>query len=94
MDTATTAAPRWWRGNLHTHTFWSDGRAFPEEAIAWYRDDGYHFLALCDHGEPHEGMLMPGNAWTLVRAASLTADSLIDAMERGDFVAWTQPYRR
>jgi len=22
--------PRWWKGNLHTHTFWSDGDAFPE----------------------------------------------------------------
>lgn len=49
MNTAATAAPCWWRGNLHTHTFWSDGRAFPEEAIAWYRDHGYHFLALSDH---------------------------------------------
>lgn len=49
IDTAATAAPRWWRGNLHTHTFWSDGRAFPEEAIAWYRDHGYNFLALSDH---------------------------------------------
>ena len=48
-DTAQTAVPRWWRGNLHTHSFWSDGRAFPEEAIAWYRNHGYHFLSLSDH---------------------------------------------
>ena len=40
---------RWWRGNLHTHTFWSDGRLFPEEAIEWYRTHGYHFLGLSDH---------------------------------------------
>ena len=39
----------WWRGNLHMHTFWSDGRAFPEEAIAWYRAHGYHFLGVSDH---------------------------------------------
>ena len=25
-------------------------------------------------GEPHGGMLMPGNAWTLVRAATLSAE--------------------
>jgi len=24
------APPRWWKGNLHTHTFWSDGDDFPE----------------------------------------------------------------
>ncbi|MFN0066994.1 MAG: hypothetical protein ACKVYV_05090, partial [Limisphaerales bacterium] len=21
--------PRWWKGNLHTHSFWSDGDDFP-----------------------------------------------------------------
>ena len=42
-------AARWWRGNLHMHTFWSDGRAFPEEAVAMYKARGYHFLGLSDH---------------------------------------------
>lgn len=41
--------PRWWRGNLHTHTFWSDGKAFPDEAAALYKAHGYHFLGLSDH---------------------------------------------
>jgi hypothetical protein len=40
---------RWWRGNLHMHTFWSDGLAFPEEATAWYKARGYNFLGLSDH---------------------------------------------
>ena len=43
------SAARWWRGNLHMHTFWSDGRAFPEEAVAMYKARGYHFLGLSDH---------------------------------------------
>lgn len=30
---------------------------------------------------------MPGNAWTLVRAETLSADAIIEAMETGDFVA-------
>jgi hypothetical protein len=25
--------PRWWRGNLHAHTLWSDGDDFPEMAV-------------------------------------------------------------
>lgn len=41
--------PRWWKGNLHTHTLWSDGDDFPEIVAEWYRDRGYHFLALSDH---------------------------------------------
>ena len=40
---------RWWKGNLHAHTFWSDGKAFPEEAIEWYRSRGWNFLGLSDH---------------------------------------------
>ncbi|MBR3220736.1 MAG: hypothetical protein IKF72_00775 [Kiritimatiellae bacterium] len=43
------AKKRWYKGNLHTHTFWSDGKAFPEEAVAWYKSRGYNFLGLSDH---------------------------------------------
>ncbi len=46
---------RWWKGNLHTHTFWSDGDDFPEAVAAWYKDHGYHFLALSDHNVLSEG---------------------------------------
>jgi hypothetical protein len=42
-------ASRWWKGNLHTHTLWSDGRDFPEMVAAWYKDNGYNFLCLSDH---------------------------------------------
>lgn len=42
-------AKRWYKGNLHAHTFWSDGNAFPEEAVAWYKGHGYNFLGLSDH---------------------------------------------
>jgi hypothetical protein len=41
---------RWWKGNIHTHTLWSDGNDFPEMVVDWYRQRGdYHFLALTDH---------------------------------------------
>ena len=43
------AKKRWYKGNLHTHTMWSDGKAFPEEAVAWYKSRGYNFLGLSDH---------------------------------------------
>ena len=40
---------RWWKGNLHTHSLWSDGNDFPEMVAAWYADRDYNFLALTDH---------------------------------------------
>jgi predicted metal-dependent phosphoesterase TrpH len=44
---------RFWRGNLHTHSTLSDGRATPEEACAFYRENGYDFLALTEHFLSH-----------------------------------------
>lgn len=40
---------RWYRGNIHTHSMWSDGDDYPEMIAAWYVDHGYNFLALSDH---------------------------------------------
>ena len=40
---------RWWKGNTHTHTLWSDGDAAPEFVVNWYKEHGYDFLALTDH---------------------------------------------
>jgi len=40
---------RWFKGNLHTHTTQSDGDRTPERATAWYREQGYDFLAITDH---------------------------------------------
>ncbi|MFO0867030.1 MAG: hypothetical protein U0744_20715 [Gemmataceae bacterium] len=47
--------PRWWKGNLHTHSFWSDGDDFPEMIADWYRQHKYHFLSLTDHNVLSEG---------------------------------------
>lgn len=48
--------PRWWKGNLHTHSLWSDGDDFPEMIGDWYRQRGYNFLGLSDHNTLSEGM--------------------------------------
>jgi len=32
---------RWYKGMLHSHSYWSDGRAFPEQAVACYKALGY-----------------------------------------------------
>ena len=43
------AAPRWYKGNTHTHTLNSDGDSTPDEVVRWYREHGYQFLVLTDH---------------------------------------------
>ena len=37
------------RGDLHSHTTWSDGRASVEEMGRAARERGYEYLAICDH---------------------------------------------
>jgi len=49
---------RWYRGNIHTHSLWSDGNQFPEMIADWYRTHDYHFLALSDHN-----ILSRGTRW-------------------------------
>ena len=51
-------ATRWWKGNLHAHTFWSDGDDYPEMVVDWYKSRGYNFLALSDHN-----VLSDGERW-------------------------------
>lgn len=46
---------KWWKGNLHTHSLWSDGDDFPEMIADWYKRHGYHFLALTEHNVLAEG---------------------------------------
>ena len=43
------AEQNWKKGNLHTHSFWSDGDDFPEMIIDWYKTNNYQFIALSDH---------------------------------------------
>lgn len=52
---------RWYKGNLHTHSYWSDGNDFPEMIIDWYKTNGYDFVALSDHN-----VLSQGEKWKLI----------------------------
>jgi hypothetical protein len=53
----------WWKGNLHTHSLWSDGGEFPERIAEWYREHGYHFVAFTEHD-----MLQAGEQWVDINA--------------------------
>lgn len=55
--------PRWFKGNTHTHSLWSDGNDFPEMITDWYRKHGYQFLAISDHN-----ILQSKEVWMAVDA--------------------------
>lgn len=40
---------KWYRGNLHTHSLWSDGDDYPEMIADWYQKADYDFLCYTDH---------------------------------------------
>jgi hypothetical protein len=54
-STAQGGAPRWFKGNLHTHSLWSDGDDYPEMIADWYKRNGYQFLGISDHNVLQEG---------------------------------------
>ncbi len=60
---AEYAPLRWYKGNTHTHSFWSDGNQFPEMAVDWYKSHGYQFLCLSDHN-----LLSEGEKWVTLSA--------------------------
>ena len=44
---------KWFKGNLHTHSLWSDGDDYPEMIALWYREHDYDFLSFSDHNTLH-----------------------------------------
>jgi hypothetical protein len=68
-------AARWWKGNIHTHSLWSDGNDFPEMIADWYVQHGYNFLALTDHNT-----LSAGVRWK--KHSEILAKGYKDAVEK------------
>ena len=46
------------RGDLHTHTTWSDGKASLEDMVAGAVARGYAYYAICDHAQRLRGDLL------------------------------------
>lgn len=65
----------WRKGNLHTHSLWSDGDDFPEMIVDWYKTNGYDFIALSDHNT-----LAEGEQW--VSARDLQQGALAEYLDR------------
>lgn len=48
-DSTGLAPKRWFKGNLHMHNQWSDGKPLATWAIDWYKSHGYDFICPSDH---------------------------------------------
>ncbi len=69
---------RWWKGNTHTHTLWSDGDGAPELVTDWYASNGYDFLVLSDHN-----VFLDHDKWFAVKDGTrLTQDRVDQLQER------------
>lgn len=61
-----SSTKHWFKGNLHTHSYWSDGDEFPEVIMDWYKSNDYQFVALTDHNT-----LAEGEKWILISQDSI-----------------------
>jgi len=79
---------RWFKGNTHAHSLWSDGDAAPEMAVQWYREHGYNFFCLTDHNVMSDGSkvkhrpISEKGALTPARVAEIEAAFGADWLER------------
>ncbi|MBL7862826.1 MAG: histidinol-phosphatase [Cyclobacteriaceae bacterium] len=76
-NSSETMQPTWYKGNLHTHTYWSDGDEFPELVLEWYKSSGYHFVALSDHNT-----LAQTEKWKLIAKSPLYEASFQRYLEK------------
>ena len=68
---------KWYKGNLHTHTYWSDGDEFPEVVLDWYQTHGYDFIALSDHNTISEN-----EKWIVVQKSPLYENSFQEYLKK------------
>jgi hypothetical protein len=66
----TVQTKQWFKGNLHTHSLWSDGDGYPDMIVNWYKSQGYHFVALSDHN-----ILAQGDKWAKVAKSKIHEDA-------------------
>ncbi len=80
VPSAQAPGPRWYRGNLHTHTINSDGDSPPYDVVAWYKRNGYQFLVITDHNtftDPAPFDTNPGDNFLLIGGEEITNDKVV-----------------
>jgi hypothetical protein len=70
----------WFQGTTHTHTLNSDGDSTPDSVVRWYREHGYDFIFITDHGmvtavEPLNALFGGGGQFLVLPAEEVTSNS-------------------
>jgi predicted metal-dependent phosphoesterase TrpH len=74
------AEKQWYKGNLHTHSLWSDGNDFPEMIAKWYADNDYDFLSFTEHNIMSQGEKWFSIAEVEKRGGKVVLEKCITAM--------------
>lgn len=61
----------WVKGSLHIHTANSDGDSSPQEVAEWYREHGYRFIAISDHGNMTDPTGLGSDGFVLITGEEL-----------------------
>jgi hypothetical protein len=85
-----------WNGGTHTNNLGGAGHPSTEEIWDEVLSSGMLLYGVAAD-DAHEfkdpsfpmALTIPGRAWIMVRARELTAEAIVEAMERGDFYATT-----
>jgi hypothetical protein len=78
------ADKQWYRGNLHTHSLWSDGDNYLEMIADWYKTHDYDFLCFTDHNI----LATNKDRWVDIAKKNTGSDALKKLKER--FPDWTE----
>ena len=77
VTAAESGTPRYWKGNLHTHSLWSDGDDFPDMIADWYKSHGYNFLGMTEHN-----VIAEGDRWVDVLPTPVPKKSAVTSIRR------------
>ena len=72
-----SSTKQWFKGNLHTHSYWSDGDEFPEVIMDWYKSQDYQFVALTDHNT-----LAEGDKWKVISQDSIYQNAFKNYLDK------------
>ncbi|MBN7812940.1 histidinol-phosphatase [Algoriphagus sp. H41] len=72
-----SSSREWYKGNLHTHSYWSDGDNYPEMIMDWYKTQGYDFAVLSDHNT-----LQVGERWKQLPKSPMHEQALENYLEK------------
>lgn len=75
--TEAQTSDQWYKGNTHTHSYWSDGNAFPEMIMEWYKSNGYDFISLSDHN-----ILAENGKWKKIPNKPLAQNNFKEYLEK------------